>query len=51
VPVDDATHYSQADAGAFKFILSMQPLKHAEQLVCVLWVKADAIIADKDSDL
>src|SRR5262249_7912755 len=44
VAMDDALYERQAHAGAFKFLLAMQPLKHAEQPVAVFLVKTDAIV-------
>src|SRR5581483_8570192 len=45
---DDALHDRQADAGAFKILRAMQPLEHPEQLVDVLHVEADAVVADEE---
>ena len=33
MPFNHAPHNSQPDAGAFKLILAVQPLKHAEEFV------------------
>ena len=45
VPGDDALDDGESDAGAGELV-TMQPLKHAEQLVDVLHVEARAIVLD-----
>ena len=45
---DDAADVGQANPGAFKFVLAMQPLENAEQFVGVFHVKPGAVVADKD---
>jgi len=47
VAVDDALYGRETDSGAFEFLGAVEPLEHAEQLVGVLHVKADAVILDK----
>ena len=47
----DALHSGQPDAGAFKLILAVQPLKHAEEFVREARVKARAVIADEKNRL
>src|ERR1700674_866074 len=48
VALDDALHDRQADAGAFEILRAMQPLKHAEKLVGILHVEADAVVANEE---
>ena len=47
VAVQDALHQGQADAGALVIFHRMQALEDAKQLVGVLHVEADAVIADE----
>src|SRR5450755_2866191 len=49
VPVDDALHGGEADAGALELELAVQPLKGAEELVGVLHVEAGAVVANEES--
>ena len=46
MPLDDALHDGQADAGAFVFLTSVQSLEDPEQLAGILLIKSDAIILD-----
>src|SRR5438093_9370425 len=46
VPVDDPLHDGQADAGALVVLGVVQPLEHAEELVGVAHVEADAVVLD-----
>src|SRR4051812_25406314 len=48
---DDALHRREAHAGTGKFVDGVEPLKHAEQLVRVLHVEADAVVANEDGRL
>src|ERR1700687_310651 len=50
VALDDALYDCQADAGAREILRAMQSLKHVEQLVGILHVEADPVVAD-DEDL
>ena len=43
--MDDALNGSQSYSIAFKLLSKMQTLKHAEQLVCILHVKAGAVVS------
>ena len=43
----DALDDGKSNAGAFKFLNAMKTLEHAEQIVRILHVKADAIIFHK----
>ena len=45
MPLDDALHNRQPNAGAFLIFGSMQALEHAEQFTRVLHVEANAIVA------
>src|SRR5438552_17943573 len=47
VPVEDALHDRQADAGAGEFALVMQALEGAEQAVGIVHVEADAVVGDE----
>ena len=52
VTVNDAADVGQADAGAFKiFLVAVQALEDAEQLVDVLHVKAHAIVPDEEDEI
>src|SRR5712691_12960151 len=48
---DDAAHVGEADPAAFKFVRSVQPLEHPEQLVRILHVEAHAVVAHEQDDL
>lgn len=39
---------SQSNARTFEFILAMQPLKYFKNVIQVLFVKANAIVFDRD---
>src|SRR4051812_5669294 len=43
---DDPTNRRQPDARAFKLVGSMQPLKHSEEVVGILHVEPNAVVAD-----
>ena len=45
--MDDPLYNGQSNAGAFKLIGAMQPLKNSEQFVGVLHVKSGPVIADE----
>src|ERR1700722_3571918 len=49
--VDDALNGSQPYSGAFKLFRQIQTLKDAEQLVCVLHVKACAVVPNEHLEL
>src|SRR6266576_2793286 len=51
VLVDDALHGGQPDARPVELILGVQALKHAEQPVGALHVKADAVVANEDHSM
>jgi len=46
MPVYDVIHYGQPNARALKFMLCMQALKNAEELIGVTHIKTNAIITD-----
>src|SRR5580765_1055777 len=46
--VHHALHDREADAGAFELLLVVQALEHAEELVRVLHVEADAVVLHVD---
>jgi len=46
VPLDDALHNGEADAGAFVFRAVVQTLEDAKQLVGIALIKPDASILD-----
>ncbi len=46
--MDDPPHIGQADAGPLELLGAVQALKHAEQLVDVPHVEADAVVADEE---
>src|SRR5690606_28238252 len=48
--LDDPLHYGQADAGAFKIFHAVQALKHAEEFLRILHVKARPVVLDKIDD-
>ena len=48
VPVNDALDVRQPDAGAFKFLVAVQALKHAEEFVCITRVETGAVVANED---
>src|ERR1039458_2087090 len=48
VLADDALHRGQAHAGAFKLNGSVQSLEDPEELVHILHVEADAVVAHED---
>ena len=50
MPVDNTLNGGQSYSGAFKLFGQMQTLKDAEQLVCVLHVKASAVVPDEHLD-
>src|SRR6266850_5978121 len=45
MPGNDALDISQADADPFKFVRPVQTLKNAEELLRILHVEPDAVIA------
>ena len=45
---DDTSHTRKPDACSFEFFRAMQPLEHAEQLVHIAHVEADAVVAHED---
>ena len=45
--VDDSLHCCQTDAASLELIGTVQPLKRSEQLLRVIHVEANAVIADK----
>ena len=47
VPKDDPLHYGKSDTGSFKFRLAVNPLKYAEQFVCILHVESGSVIPDR----
>jgi tetratricopeptide (TPR) repeat protein len=47
MPVDDALNGRQSYSGAFELFSQVQPLKHTEEFVDILHVKARAIVPDK----
>ena len=44
MPVDDALNGSQSYSGAFKLFRQVQTLKHTEELVDILHIKARAVV-------
>jgi hypothetical protein len=44
---NDSEDMGQTNAGAFKIILAMKPLKQSEQIVIVLHVETDTIVSDR----
>src|SRR5205807_236876 len=46
--VNNALHRGQAYAGAFEIFAAMQALEHAEELIGMLHVEADAVIAHEN---
>src|ERR1700677_2260324 len=48
VPMYDAMHDGEADAGSFEVLRAMQPLEHAEQLADISHVEADPVITDPE---
>jgi hypothetical protein len=40
----DPVHHCQANASALEFVIGMQTLKHAEELICVAHIEACTII-------
>src|SRR6185369_16546083 len=48
VALDDTLHDCQTDAGTCEILCAMQPLKHVEQLVGILHVEADTVVADQE---
>jgi hypothetical protein len=44
---DDSSYICQANARAFKFIFSMEPLKDAKQFGRVFHVEASAVVANE----
>src|SRR5688572_27142981 len=51
VTLDDPANVRQADACPLELIGGVQALKHPKQLVHVLHVEADAVVADPERDL
>ena len=49
--VNNAPDIGEPDAGPFKFIRSMEPLKDAEQFVGIAHIESYPIIADKHDHL
>ena len=47
MPVDDALNGRQSYSGAFELFSQVQPLKHTEEFVDILHVKARAIVPDE----
>lgn len=45
---DDPTHVCQTDTGTFEILLPMQSLKHSKEFICVVHIKANTVVADKD---
>src|SRR5438105_8426440 len=45
VTLHDALHERQSNAGAFVILGAVEPLKYAEQLVCVAHVEAHSVVA------
>jgi hypothetical protein len=50
MPTDDVADVRETNARAFEFIDTMQALENTKEFVCVINVKANAIIAHKDYD-
>src|SRR5262245_936115 len=50
MPMNDALHVGQANAGAFKFTGPVQALKDAKQFVHVFHVESDAVVANMADD-
>src|SRR6185436_584249 len=46
MPAHDAIHRCQADPCSFELLLSMQPLKNAEQFVGIFHIEPDTVVAD-----
>jgi len=44
VPVDDALSGSQSYSSAFKLLRPMQTLKHPEEFICILHIKACSVV-------
>ena len=44
VPVDDALSGSQSDSGPFKLLRPVQTLKHPEELIYILHLKACSVV-------
>ena len=51
VTVHKPPYIRESDAGAFELVRAMEPLKHAEQLVHILHVEADPIVANEHDGL
>ena len=51
VAANDAQDIGQANARALELFLTVQALKHAEQLVSILGIKTRAIVANRDDRL
>ena len=47
VPMHDALHRSQPDARALERFRRVQPLEYAEQLIYVLHLETDSIVANE----
>ena len=45
--MNDAAHVGEPDTGALEFVATVEPLEDAEQLVHVLHVEADAVVANE----
>src|SRR5580693_8468741 len=48
VPLNDALDIGQPDARALEFVLAVQALKHAKQLVGITRVETCAVVADEN---
>src|SRR5262249_15305184 len=51
VSLDDPTHAREPDPRAFEFRWAVQTLKHAEQLVRMPLIEADAVVAHEEDVL